>query len=121
MNFLNKKIYLLFLKFRMVSSLFHLLLLQHYPNLIQVFHHHPYQLLRIFIKHGHYNGHTINKHSKLNKLRLIKINFTTHLLINKNQLQVLYHQLIIYRMGSTLNNKIIIIQHHRNGNHQVRI
>ncbi len=109
----------------MVIYLFHLLLFQHYQKLIQVFHHHLYQFLLIFIKHGHCNGHTINRHNKHNKLRLIKINFITHLQINKKQLhhlQVLYHQLIMHRMVIILNNIIItIIIHNRNGNQQVRI
>jgi len=113
------------LKFRMVNSLSHLLLLfQHYQNLIQVFHHHLYRFLKICIKIGLYNGHFFNKY---NKLLLIKINFINHLIINKNHLQILYHphhhhHLIIL----ILNNKIIIIiwiwiPQHRNGNHQVRI
>ena len=121
---LKKFIFFFYCKFRMVIYLFHLLLFQHYPKLIQVFHHHLYQLLLIFIKHGHCNGHTINRHNKLNKLRLIKINFINHSQINKKQiyhLQVLYHhQLIMHRMVIILINKIITILN-RNGNQQVRI
>jgi len=101
--FFAKKNILFSLKFRMVNSLFHLFLLlfQHYQNLIQVFHLHRYQFLKICIKLGLYNGHSFNKH---NKLLLIKINFINHLLIH---LQILFHH-HPHRIISILNNKIII-------------